>query len=259
MSLNFPPKPDVQLENSPLVEVVCQVRFPPILRIAGEEPSEFQELIRVEFPIVELEHGLLVRFPGPGVKSPPTAEPQSRTFRFRTADEQTAISLAVDFFALSTNRYTHWENFALPLRLVDDSVQRVYKPAYATRIGLRFINRLTPENTGCGTLAEMFDLLRPELTSQSRSEAWNEVAEMRCRLVLTDGPAKLTLGTGYGEDQRTPFFLLDFDYFEEGQLSLDNLVERCTRYNEVIYRAFRWCVRDEKLDVFKPRTKERSK
>ncbi len=259
MSLKFPSKPDVQLENSPLVEVICQVRFPPILRIASEEPSEFQELIRDRFPNVELEHGFLVRVPGPGAMGVPTAEPQTRTYRFRTSEAQTAISLAVDFYALSSNRYINWEDFARLLRLTHEAIQRVYRPTYSMRIGLRYINRLIPANTGCQTIAEMFDLLRPELTSQTRSEAWDEVAEMRSRLVLTDENAKLTLGTGYGEDQGMPFFLLDFDYFEEGQLSLDNLVERCSRYNDVIYRAFRWCIRDDKLNIFKPRMKERSK
>ncbi len=259
MSLNFPPKPDVQLEASPLVEVICQVRFPVILRIASEEPSEFQEQIRTEFPLLELEHGVLFRLPGPGAKGSPTAEPQSRVYRFRTADGQTAISLAPDFYALSTSHYANWAEFARRLRLTHEAVQRVYRPTYATRLGLRYVNRLTPDNTGCKTIAEMFDLLRPELAQQSRSEAWSDPIEMRSRLVLTDQMAKLALGTGYGEEEGRPFFLLDFDYFEEGQLELSGLIERSARYNEVLYRAFRWCIRDEKLHVFRPRAKESSK
>ncbi len=259
MSLNFPHKPDVQLENSPLVEVICQVRFPIILRIAKEEPAEFQELIRDKFPSLELEQGFLIQLPGLGSQSGPRAEAQSRTFRFRTADEQTVVSLAPDFYALSTNRYIDWESFAQHLQLVSDAVQRVYKPSYAIRIGLRYINRLTPANTGCRTIEEIFDLLRPELTSQSRSEAWGQAIEMQGRLVLADNGARLTLGTRYGEEQGEPFFLLDLDYFEQGQLEIDSVIERCSRYNQVIYRGFRWCVRDEKLETFKPRTKERSK
>jgi len=259
MALNFPPKPDVQLENSPLVEVICQARFPPILRIATEEPSEFQEQIRSTFPLVELEHAFFVRIPGPGAKGSPAAEPQTRTYRFRTVDGHTAISLATDFFALSTDHYSHWEAFARLLSLTHEAVQHVYRPSYATRIGLRYVNRLSPVNTGCGTAAELFDILRPELTQQSRSEAWSDPIEMRGRLVLTSDEAKLTLGTGYGVEEGQPFFLLDFDYFEEGQLDLNELVDRCSRYNDVIYRAFRWCVRDEKLDVFRPRMKEPSK
>jgi uncharacterized protein (TIGR04255 family) len=259
MSLNFLPKPDMQLENSPLVEVICQVRFPPILRIAIQEPSEYQELVRDEFPLLQVEQGFMVRIPGPGVKAEPVAEPQPRIHRFRTADEQTAISIAADFYALSTNRYITWKEFARQLGLAHDAMQRVYKPVYATRIGLRYVNRLTPMNTGCKSVAEMFELLRSELSCQSRSEAWSMPTEAQCRLVLTDADARLTLGAGFGEQDKEPFLLLDLDYFEEGKLELDGLVERCTRYNDVLYRAFRWCILDEKLDVFRPKAKEPSK
>jgi uncharacterized protein (TIGR04255 family) len=259
MAVHFPYQQDVQLENSPLIEVICQVRFPVILRIATEEPSEFQEQIRSEFPLVELEHGVLFRIPGPGAKGSPAAEPQSRVYRFRTADGQTAISLAPDFYALSTTHYTNWAAFARQLRLTHAAVQQVYRPTYATRLGLRYVNRLTPDNTGCATVAEMFELLRPELAQQSRSDAWSDPIEMRNRLVLTDGTAKLALSTGYGEEEGKPFFLLDFDYFEDGNLELASLIERSTHYNEILYHAFRWCIRDEKLQVFRPRAKESSK
>jgi uncharacterized protein (TIGR04255 family) len=259
MAVYFPPQTDVQLDNSPLIEVICQVRFPVILRIASEEPSEFQDQIRAEFPLVELEHGFLFRVPGPGAKGSPTVEPQSRVYRFRTADEQTAISLGPDFYALSTKAYGNWGEFARLLNLTHSAIQRVYKPAYAVRLGLRYVNRLSPANTECANVAEMFELLRPELVQQSRNDAWSDPLEMRSRLVLADGDAKLTLGTGYGEEHGEPFFVLDLDYFEEGRLELSGLLDRCVRYNDVLYRAFRWCIRDEKLGVFHPKLKELSK
>lgn len=258
MSLNFPDKPDVQLENSPLVEVVCQVRFPPILRISEGEPSEFQEHIRSQFPYVESEYGLLVQIPKPGSKGPLLTEPQAKTFRFHTSDKQTTISLATDFYALSSKDYTSWKNFAQYLDLAHRAMQVVYTPIYATRIGLRYINRITLANTGYSTVSDLFDLLRPELTAQLRSSAWSRPIEMRSTLVLTDDAAKLTLRTGYGEEQGQSFFLLDFDYFEEGQLNLDNLIERCGNYNNIIYRVFRWCILDERFNVFQPKIKEAS-
>ena len=256
MSLNFPREPEVQLKNPPLIEVVCQVRFPPILRIAKEEPSEFQEYVRSQFPQLELEQGLLIRIPGVGSSGAPAAETQARVYRFQKPDGQIAISLAVDFYALVTNQYTRWEDFARDLSLAHEAAQRVYSPAYSTRIGLRYVNRLAPSNTGCKTVSEMLDLLRPELTAQLRSTAWSDPASMLCQLVLTDSEAKLTLRTGYGQEQDEPFFLLDFDYYEEGRLGLENLVERCNHYHEAIYDAFRWCLRDESLAVFEPIAEE---
>lgn len=252
MSLNFPHRPDVKLQNPPLVEVVCQVRYPPILRIAREQPSEFQEHIRGRFPELELEHGFLVRLPGPASGGSLSAEAESRVYRFRTLDAQTTVSLAVDFYALSTTRYTQWEDFAQDLGLVHEGIQRVYHPAYSSRIGLRYVDQLTLVNTGATSFDQLLDLLRPELTAQLRVEAWTDPLSMLSQLVLSDGEAKLALRTGYGQEQGEPFYLLDFDYYEEGKLSLENLTQRCSHYQDVIYDAFRWCLRDESLAVFNP-------
>ena len=255
MALNFPTQPDVQLENAPLAEVVCQVRFPPILRISAEEPTAFQECIRDSFPLVDLEHAFVLRMPGPGAQDMPSAEPKASIYRFHTADGQTTISLAADFYAVSTTAYTHWGDFARLLGMASAAVERVYRPAYATRIGLRYINRLTLQNTDNETVGQLLGILRPELTAPVNNPSWGEAIEMRCRLVLPDDPARLTMSTVFETQAGAPAFLLDLDYFEEGDLELDDLIERCTRYNEVIYRAFRWAIQDDKLAIFKPRLK----
>ena len=256
MSLNFPAIPDFQFENSPLVEVVCQVRFPAILRITKEEPSAFQELIRQQFPLLQREQGIVIRAPQLGREALPDIEPQPTIYRFRTADEQATISLAADFYAVSATLYTHWENFVQYLALTDQAVNQIYAPVYATRVGLRYINRLTLANTNSKTAADLFTMLRPELTPQPQSEVWAEPTEVRSRLQFEDNGTKFTIGVRYGQEQQTPFLLLDFDYFEEGRIPLENIVKRCTGYNSLIYRAFCWSVRENKLTVFKPITKE---
>ena len=54
--LCFPPVEEVQLRRSPLREVICQVRFPPLLRIVNGYPVDFQERIRQHFPELGTEH-----------------------------------------------------------------------------------------------------------------------------------------------------------------------------------------------------------
>lgn len=252
MPLNFPRKPEVRLQDPPLSEVVCQIRFPAILRILKEEPIDFQEQIRERFPELRVELGLALRLAGSGSQDKPDQESGARVFRFLTADELTTVSLAVDFFALSTRRYRHWAVFAGDLDLIHGAVQSVYRPAYATRIGLRYINRFTMENTGVDSLEELRDLFHPDLTSLLRSEAWIEPAEMLSQLVLTDGEAKLKIRTGFGRGEEEPFFVLDFDYFASGKLGLDGLVDRLDQYHQTIYDAFRWCVPEDGLSRFRP-------
>jgi uncharacterized protein (TIGR04255 family) len=48
--MKFPASQRVKHIRNPLMEVICQVRFPKILRIDAEVPVNFQEEIRSEYP-----------------------------------------------------------------------------------------------------------------------------------------------------------------------------------------------------------------
>jgi uncharacterized protein (TIGR04255 family) len=251
--LRFPTQKDVRLQRAPLTEVICQVRFPPILRIAKEEPVDFQEQVRREFPQLEVGHGILVRMSSEGI-SPPSPEPRSPVFRFKSRDGNATVSLAPGFYALSTTAYTHWDDFVKPLQLVSEAVRAAYELPYATRIGLRYINHLTLENTGVDSTTDLWNVLRPELTVLLRVDCWDEPLEMLNQLLLAgEEDERLTLRAGLkrGEENK-PLFLLDFDCYVEGNMELEKLLPLCERFHDVIYGAFRWCVREDKLRVFKP-------
>jgi uncharacterized protein (TIGR04255 family) len=49
----FPDVPRVIYEVNPLEEVICQLRFLPVLKIDTEPPAGFQEEIRAEYPLYE--------------------------------------------------------------------------------------------------------------------------------------------------------------------------------------------------------------
>lgn len=179
------------------------------------------------------------------------ARTKPKIYRFKSEDEKTSISLAVDFYALSCDLYQHWSDFAADLKLAHETVMKVYKPNYATRIGLRYINSLTPDNMGCESKTDLFGLLRPELTAILRSEVGQNAADMVCRLSFQEEPAQLNMRLAYNESEEIAF-VLDFDYFEKGKLPLDGLVDRCYQYHKVIYDSFRWCLLDKSLQRFNP-------
>ena len=249
--LRFPQREDVRLQRAPLAEVICQVRFPSILRIASEQPVAFQERVRERFPQLAVEQGVVVHMEPLGTM-PPSAKPEPRIFRFKSADGNTVVSLALNFYALSTISYTHWRDFLELLRLVNQAACEVYDIPYAVRVGLRYINHLTLENTGANNVAELWEILRPELTMLLRGDCWDEPLEMLNNLLLAGGEnERLTLRSGFRSGEK-PVFLLDFDYYTEGNISLENLSDLCQRYHDVIYNAFRWCIQEEKLAVFAP-------
>jgi uncharacterized protein (TIGR04255 family) len=244
--------PEIRLKKAPLDEVVCQVKFPPILRIAKDTPIEFQEAVRERFPELRVEHGVLVQIPGIVSSEKPAMEGMSKSFRFMTSDGKSHIALAPGFVALTTKQYTHWGNFQQDLNMAAQAVRNIYHFPYATRIGLRFVNRFTRKNTGCKNLSEILDLFRTELTCLLRTEVWTEPTEMLTQIILKDKQGRLALRSGFGKDQNEVFFVLDFDYFEEGQLPLERLKQRIERYHSRIYEAFRWCLLDDSLTRFEP-------
>ncbi len=252
MSLNFPAIKDIHLANAPLREVICQVRFPTILRIAHEEPAEFQEHIRARFPVLEVERGVVVEMegvkPGGRVGFPPPV------YRFHSQDRTRTVSLGPDFYALSTTAYRHWADFADYLAYAAEATQAVYTVPYATRIGLRYINMLDTTFTDSGEFSEVLDLVRDELTVMLKTDVIlaPELAVQRIQATTEGDRFVFRYGLIHEGTPPEPRFLLDFDLYTEGNVGLDDLITRCHRYHQIIYSAFRWCIADGKLAVFQP-------
>jgi len=180
--------------------------------------------------------------------SPPVRPP---IYRFRTPDGATTASLAADFYALSTVAYTHWPDFLGQLELLTAAAQEVYDIPYATRVGLRYVNHITLENTGLDNAPALWSLVRPEFSTLLEVDCWDEPVEMFNQLVLAgEGSNRLTLRTGFQRNE--PLFLLDLDYYAEEQITLDRLSTLVQDYHDLIYDAFRWCIPERNLSVFEP-------
>lgn len=249
--LGFPEVDDIRLQRSPLIEVIGQVRFPPILRIANEKPVTFQEQIRSRFPQWVEEEQILI--------APVPTEQQSSVkkvpsiFRFQSADAKNTVSLALNFYALSTTAYVHWEDFWAELQRLHAVADAVYAPGYATRLGLRYVNQFNLNNSGVGSVEALIALLRPELVTLLTDKPWALPLELLTQLILEgqNKPEKLALRVGFKCDPE-PFVMLDLDYFVEGNLPFEQLGDFYQRAHDAIYRAFRWAIREDKLILFDP-------
>ena len=193
----------------------------------------------------------------PGSSKAPAADFAPRLHRFGSPDKTTAVSLTVDFYALSTKQYTHWQEFAADVQLATDAVQKVYSPAHATRIGLRYINQLTTENTDVANRADLLDLLNPSLTAVISDSVGDSATAFNSQLLFTDEQKQLQMRVGFEEADDGPLVTVDIDHFETGSLPLEEVLERCGGYHDTIYNAFRWALKDEALTRFAPLVQER--
>jgi len=253
MSLNFESKPEIKLNRAPLDEVICQVKFSPILSISKNIPSEFQEIVRNRFPNYEAVQNFVFQVPGVGSTEGVSLEAPAKSHIFMTKDGKSKASISSDFFAFSTTNYTHWFAFMENLITIEKGVAKVYNISTATRIGLRFINRFTLKNSNFHSTNELLSLFRDELTCIIKAEPWKDPNESLLQLITSDNKAKLAIRVAYGKQKREPFFVLDFDYFEDGKvIPLKKFEDKISFYHSRIYDAFRWCLKDDSLERFSP-------
>jgi uncharacterized protein (TIGR04255 family) len=236
--LNFPQYSDVPLKKSPLVEVICQVRFPPILRLLNEPPVEIQEVIVGRFPQIEMS----------------TSEEEGSLYRFVSQNGHVAATVSSSIFALATNRYTVWSDFARDLELIQGAMQRIYEIPFYYRVGLRYVNFFTTENTGAISVTEISEVLRPELTALLRSDAWTDPTELLSQVLLKQDERSLGIRVGAkaSPEEGGPLVFLDLDCFEAGQIPVDHLTDRSDESHNLIYDAFRWSLRPDKIALFEP-------
>ena len=251
MPLNFPTVDDIHLKNAPMREVICQVRFPIILRIAHEEPVGFQERIRGRFPALDVERAVVIEANGERERQRVVVRP---VYRFYDQDRVHMVTLNVDSYALSTEEYTHWAAFSDTLAYLAEGFQAVYEVPYATRIGLRYINILSTGSTGLDSFDDVLALLRGELTVMLRTDVIvsPETAMQQIRIASDGDQFTFRYGLIREGAPAEAKFVLDFDHYVEGEIGLGDLLSRCDRYHRCIYNAFRWCVADGKLPVFQP-------
>ena len=254
-----------QYARSPLVEVICQLRFPAILAINTKEPAEFQEAVRRSFPRYAVrQEQRLPRLVGGGTPNA-KLEPQSpvANHSFVSADGLWKLNLTKDFIALSTLRYTRWEDFALRLDEPLAQFIQVYAPAFFERIGLRYVNAVSKSRLGLTDLL-WDDLIRspylgilgePDVdeTKVSRSAVDTEIGlEGGIRLKIHAGPGLIN----GGKQDPEPKFILDGDVSLPGNTPADKVPAILDGLHHYAERFFHGAITQELHEAMGPQPLE---
>ena len=234
----------IRYEKSPLLEVICQIRFPTILAISAHEPAEFQDMVREAFP------RYLVRQDQPAPKmtgigtANPTLQPQQPiiNYNFISEDGFWRLNLTHHFIALTCQNYTGWEEFARRLDQPLAHFIRIYKPAYFERVGLRYMNAISREALELeGT--PWRELISPSYLGILDEEDVQEKTVSRCSLDVEmglTGGCRLKLHSGPGivrrmgkpEDKEVKW-ILDLDLSMGGKV----LVNICSALTDTLHQA----------------------
>jgi len=255
------PTPQVHLPQAPLARVLAQVRFPTILAIRDpDRVAVLQEALRETYPNLSQEDVHSIELGGgetPNVR-------QGLIWRLadRENDHLWRVSLGVDFVALETSHYGSRADFLARLSKVLAAVEELFKPASASRFGLRYIDRLTGaavERIGELIHAEILGMLQPpqNLDPSLRESVIHQIAEAQFR--GPDGariqgrwgklPANATHDPNTLAPVAEPSWVLDLDMFSSESLPFasEDLLATAEGFAECLYWLFRQMVTMEFL------------
>ena len=237
-----------------VIETICQLRFPTILSIGAQEPAAFQERIRSDYPIYQLQQDR----PAPRVTGANTANPTLETqkpinnYTFLSEDKRWKVNMTSGFIALSTVNYVLWEDFAQRLDWVLAEFIEIYHPAFFERIGLRYVNavsrqRLHLEESDWSDLIQpawLGVMAEPDVETQSLTKCAVDV-EMKLE---EDCRAKIHAGLGLlGDGKRDPEvkFILDNDLSTSGSIQMAQVPDRLQTLHTYADRIFRGAITSE--------------
>ena len=247
--MTFPDSPRVIYKQNPLVEVVCQLKFPPILKIESDPPAFFQEKIRREYPLMQENSPNQPTLP-PGIaKMLGQAVPgflQSRTYFFLSEDERWKVAITREFIALSTPRYGRWEEFRSRLQEVVAALIASYEPSYFVRVGLRYRDVIRKSMDGLDQLA-WSKLLQPHILGELSHPKLSKAIQHAGRDVLISleenkSQVRVLHGLIKEPNEKEFSYSIDSDFFYEGRTEPADAFKYLDAFNKEAGRLFRWCI-----------------
>lgn len=219
-------------EKNPLIEVIIQYRFPKILSLNTKDPIDFQDAIRDEYPIYQLalenqqEISIAIN-QNDGVAPVPSIVQNQlvRNHSFISSDGTYKINLTNEFLSISTLSYHRWEemlsHFAKPLEMFE----RIYKPPFYERIGLRYIDAFSRNELN------LTDSPWKSLITAAWLGAFASIDEERVinsgldvEYFLDQRNARARIHAGLGTINNSPerVFIVDSDFMKIEMIKTDN-------------------------------------
>ena len=244
----FPDKPRVVYGKRPTEEVICQLRFPTILRIDSEAPVEFQERIRAQYPVLTEKKPEFSQIPreimsfiGADFRIGKTA------YEFASEDKKWKITIAADSISLTTSEYERWELFKDHLVIPFESLLKIYEPPFFTRVGLRYrdvIKRSTLELKN----VPWSELLQPPVAGALSVKEIAPAVTDAAKDVTFNLPSNLgQLRVRHGLGKKSPAiketcYVIDADFFTVQKKEPRHAFNTLDKYHTEARLFFQWCI-----------------
>ena len=250
----FPESQRVIYGKNPLNNVVCQFRFPPVLKIEAEIPSAFQEAIRAEYPLFGETRPESVLPPEMAKMIPLGLQVRIKQYEFQSADQIWKVSLSKDAVALAGSAYRRWEDFRSRFVRVFEALNHIYKPSFLSRTGLRYINLIRRSQLGLADVGWK-ELIKPYVAPEMDTPISGDLEDTEhILLVRLDQISRVRIYHGIAKvaEPAEEAYLIDNDFFTDQRVEISDAIERLDRFNRSSGHLFRWCIRNRLHESMEP-------
>ncbi len=231
------PRNHVVYPRNPLVTVIVDLRFHPILKVADRK-ADYQDLVREDYPQYQESRQQLVNLHPLGAVN----VSEDRVFTFRTADGSSTLTLTTG--ALSLDARAHQDRAQL-LRLVHvatEALTSTYGQVSPVRFGLRYVNDIDREQVAddLGRSVEWGELVTSRFLSVPGGLADEADAHFLTEVTAPVDPGAMTLRFGRIQDLRRKreLFRFDVDRFLEGGFAVQDVGGLLDQFADHIYSLF---------------------
>jgi uncharacterized protein (TIGR04255 family) len=240
------PVPDrTLLATPPLVVTLVQVRFDARETVASVETgTALLERARV-LGLAEMTQifNQIVIIPAP--EHAPARQPAGWRF---VAKDGSNLTVLADQMTFETPSYRGWDAFSATWAACLDTLAEVVAPALTTRLGLRYVNRITPAGITSAADLRTGELIDPAFLGPSVESALSEYvtgAEGKVALTFPDQIDAL-VQHGVVREGDTQVFVLDIDCFRTQGSRFDRgeVLAASNELNQCSLQVFQTVVRE---------------
>jgi len=257
----FPERKRIIYKKNPLERVICQLRFPPILKIETEIPAAFQEKIRRDFPNFleksELQVEVPIGAPGSLTSEGPgkIIQSVSKNLEFSSENEEWKINFTRSFIAMTSLHYTRWEKFKEELSIPFSAFLEIYSPEYFSRLGLRYIDIIKRSDLGLDGVS-WNELLQPYILGLLATQDAGpsvEGYESKHEIKLEDGHSIVRIITKLVELEKDEVgFVIDSDFFTTTRVEINEAISKLDYFNTRGSRLIQWCITERLHNAMEP-------
>lgn len=237
--MHFPASKRVAFDRNPIVEVICQVRFPQLLEVDSPATAIFLAKLESEFPrnvVVQVPH-----FTG----APPDIQVHQRSeYQLRDESSTRRVTLSNNSLSLQVQVYERWEDFSSLWNTVYLAFISTYQVSSLTRVGLRYQDIIARSELSL-TDVPWSELLSAIVAPLALSEtSWLGFEAKYLKDLGSHRLANLRSCLLTDAETNEQVFLIDGDVYTEAPSNPDAamLTGLLNEFNVEAGNLFRWCL-----------------